>query len=87
MMGLAGAITPNASGNIAVDICGTIINSSGTAGDGIRFKLVMEQVPRNGDALAGTQAGVIQKYSVPAPSTAADIRVPFNIRVLLRLFP
>lgn len=81
MQGLAGTITPAASGLVAVTISGTIISSAGTAGDGVSYQISMGTgtAPGNNTTLAGTQEGSIQKYTIPATATAADVNVPFSI--------
>lgn len=81
MQGLAGSITPSASGLVLVTISGTIISTAGTAADGVEYQLSMGTgaAPGNNTTLAGTQEGSIQKYTIPATATAADVNVPFSI--------
>jgi hypothetical protein len=78
MQGLAGAITPVRSGNIAISVCFTITNTSGNAGDGIAYQLSYGTgtAPSNAATLAGTQIGTIGTYENSAALTAADVALP-----------
>jgi hypothetical protein len=63
-MGLAQPITPVYTGNIYVHICGTLTNSTATAGDGAvaQIRMGTGAAPANAAALAGTA------YGKPIPS-------------------
>jgi hypothetical protein len=75
MQGLAGAITPVRSGNIAISVCFTITNTSGNAGDGIAYQLSYGTgtAPSNAATLAGTQIGTIGTYENSAALTVANV--------------
>src|SRR5208283_4818695 len=64
MQGLAGAITPAKSGNILIIISGTLIASTTTINDGVRYRISYgtSSAPTSNTALAGTQVGPIQTY-------------------------
>ncbi len=85
MQGLAGSITPAASGNILIMISGTITSSTVTANDGIKYQLSYgtSTAPSNGGNLAGTQVGTIQTYTNPVTIVAADVHVPFSTQAVV----
>lgn len=60
MLGLAGSITPTASGKIMVTICGDIINGTTTALGTIRIHYGTGTAPVNAAATTGTSIGNIQ---------------------------
>ena len=89
MQGLAGAITPEVTGRVQITICGSIVSSSTTVGNGIALLLAYGSgsVPANGAALTGITIGDGVTYTqanapllgldpVPAVATAS---IPFSI--------
>jgi hypothetical protein len=85
MQGLAGTITPIATGRVLITISGTIIATANTINDGILYQIShgTGTAPINAAALTGTQVGVIQEYTNPVAVTAADVHVPFSISVVV----
>lgn len=86
MAGLAGAITPKRSGNVAILMSGTIIDASSVAAnDGIIYQISYGTgtAPTSNAALAGTQAGIAQEYTAPATAIAADVNIPFCVAVIV----
>ena len=85
MQGLAGAITPNRSGNILLIISGTVIDSTVTAGDGIEYQLSYGTgaAPANTAALVGTQVGEPQSYKNVNTVVAADVAAPFSTSAVI----
>jgi hypothetical protein len=82
MQGLAGAITPSASGNVFISISGTIVSSSATVNLGIIYQIShgTGSAPTTNGALAGTQDCQTQEYTGLIAATAAgDIHQPFSI--------
>lgn len=81
MQGLAASITPTRSGVVQVTISGNIVNSSGTAGIGLKYQVSYGAgtAPSNAASLTGTQVGQVQGWNNPAALTAADVLVPFSI--------
>src|SRR5439155_1649764 len=57
MMGLAGAITPQVTGNIRIAVCGSIANNTIADGGKLQIRVGTGTAPNNGDALTGTAYG------------------------------
>jgi hypothetical protein len=85
MQGLAGSITPVASGRVLITISGYLISSSGTINEGILYQIShgTGTAPVNAAALTGTQVGTAQEYTNPVAVTAADVHVPFSIQAVV----
>jgi hypothetical protein len=85
MQGLAGAITPTASGNVLITISGTILTTNGTIAFGISYQISYGtgSAPTTNAALAGTQAGTVQTFTAPVAVTAADVAQPFSTTVVV----
>lgn len=76
MMGLAGAITPAASGRILVIISGDITNNNALGGAKALLKYGTGAAPSNGDAPSGTSLGSQVSLSlVPAANTTEPFTV------------
>lgn len=75
MMGLAGTVTPTATGRILILITGNLTNSTAAAGDGAKAQITYGTgtAPTNGAALTGTAIGSIQS-SVLERATANDLQ-------------
>jgi hypothetical protein len=73
MMGLAGAITPNAGGNVEIMINGDFGNSIALSGGTLQIAYGTGAAPANGVAATGTVVGGVVK----ATSATAAARVPF----------
>lgn len=85
MMGLAGSITPSASGRIEVNIEGTQTNSSSGHGCKTQIRYGTGSAPANGAALTGTAAGT-QMDSVLFPTP--NYYTPFsNTGIITGLTP
>ena len=82
MQGLAGTITPQTSGKVALEVCGVVTQSSTTVGDGIIFQLSYgtSTAPANAAALTGTQIGNPITSRAETTVTAADVDRPFCVR-------
>ncbi|MDP4288869.1 MAG: hypothetical protein Q8922_13145, partial [Bacteroidota bacterium] len=80
-MGLAGSITPNASGKVFITISGTVQNS--TAGDGayVGIDYGTGTAPANGVGMAGTAAG--SQVLFTEPGTGTPIPVPFSTNAIV----
>ena len=87
MQGLAGAITPSASGIVLITISGTIVAPAGTTvNNGILYQISYGTgtAPINTGALAGTQVGLPQEFTLSVAATAAaDVNVPFSTTYLV----
>lgn len=80
MMGLAGAITPEVTGNILIILSGDI--TSGTTSDGAKVQLRTGTgtAPSNAAALSGTTCGGLVTYT--AALAGAD-KVPFSLNCIV----
>ncbi len=80
MMGLAGAITPEVTGNILVILSGDITN--GTTGDGakVQARTGTGTAPSNAAALTGTVCGGLVQYT---PVAAGADKVPFSLNCIV----
>jgi hypothetical protein len=78
-------ITPLLTGTLLIAISGTVISSSGTAGDGITYQLSYGTgtPPANAATLTGTQVGEVQTAKNPTTVTAADVAVPFSVQAIV----
>ena len=86
MQGLAGAITPIRTGKVLVSISGTITSTSTTAGTGllVQGSYGAGAAPTNNAALAGTQVGAVQAFSLTNTAAAAgDVQWGFNVQYLI----
>jgi hypothetical protein len=85
MQGLAGAITPTASGNMLITIAGTMVTTNGTIDFGVAYQVSYGTgtAPTSNAALTGTQAGTVQTYTTGAAVTAGDVAQPFSVTVLV----
>jgi len=85
MQGLNASITPVISGDVFVQISGTIITPGTTAGNGIKYQISYgtSTPPVSNGPLAGTQVGLIQEYTNPTTVTSADVHAPFSISVVI----
>jgi hypothetical protein len=80
MMGLAGTITPTASGKILLIISGTIFNPTAIAdGAKVQASYGTGTAPTNGAAITGTQCGGRPQYI--AATTAQ--KVPFSVNCVI----
>jgi hypothetical protein len=83
MQGLAGSVTPGSTGNIVITISGTIVDAGATTVDiGVIYQLSYGTgaAPGNNTALAGTQIGTTQEFTLfVAATAAADVNIPFSI--------
>lgn len=87
MAGAGGLITPQRSGNIAVDFCGWVSASSTTINEGIIAQIAYgtgTSVPTVHAAATGTLVGEPMEYSNAAVlTTAADLKLPFSLQSLI----
>ena len=87
MQGLAGAVTPGSTGNVLITISGTINAASATTvNNGVAYQISYGTgaAPTNNTSLAGTQIGIVQKYtSAVAPTAVGDVNVPFSVTYLV----
>ena len=75
MMGLAGTITPNITGNAQITVNGTIFNATAIAdGAKIQIRVGTGTAPANAAALTGSTCGTMPQY---VASTTAG-KVPFS---------
>lgn len=80
MMGLAGAITPVATGKVLIIISGDITNASAIADGGkVQIRYGTGTAPSNADALTGTTAGGLVRYIA---ATTAEV-APFSLNALV----
>jgi hypothetical protein len=80
MMGLAGAITPTASGKVALVVSGTILNATDIAdGAKVQIRYGVGAAPANGAALTGTAVGGLVQY---VAATVAQ-KAPFSLNALV----
>jgi hypothetical protein len=79
MQGLAGTITPQTSGNVRIEICGVVTQTSTTSGDGITVQVSYgtSTAPTNAAALTGTQTGNPVTSKAETTVTAANVARPF----------
>lgn len=79
MMGLAGAITPQVTGRIRVQICGDM--DSTISGDGAQVQIITGTgtAPTNGAALTGTAVGSLTKLQVASTTN----RTPFCVSAIV----
>lgn len=80
MMGLAGAITPNRTGVVKIQIVGNIKNSSGSGGATLTIGYGTGTAPTNGAAATGSSAGSQQAIDIPI---AAGDRIPFALSAIV----
>lgn len=73
MMGLAGTVTPSATGNVLLLLAGDLTND--TSGDGAKVQLRYGTgaAPANGDALTGTTAGGLVQFIAAANNQRAPV--------------
>lgn len=87
MQGLAGSITPTTTGKVLIIISGTIVAPAGTTVDnGIKYQISYGTgvAPSNTGALAGTQIGTVQAFTLfVAATAAADVHIPFSIAAVV----
>lgn len=83
MMGLSATITPQFTGRVVVTVCGTLTNSTGTAGNGAKAQIRYGTgaAPANGAALTGTAVGSTQS-AILERATAND-PYPFSLLTLV----
>jgi hypothetical protein len=65
MQGFAGAVTPTTTGNVVLEVCGTIISAGATTATiGMQFQLSYGTgtAPTSNAALTGTQVGPVYKH-------------------------
>jgi hypothetical protein len=79
MSGLAGIITPVASGKIFVTICGTMSNNNGAGGCAVVIRYGTGTAPANGVALTGTPLGGVAIRTAMTASTT----VPFSLNAVI----
>lgn len=79
MMGLAGSITPTATGKILITIIGDTRNSSGGDGSAQQIRYGTGTAPSNGDALTGTAVGSAPEKDLGA----AGIKHPFALTAVV----
>jgi hypothetical protein len=77
MLGLAGAFTPAATGNVLLVVSGVWSNSSGS-GNGMSYAIYAGTgtAPANGAAVTGTLQGATPQ----ATSTGASVKQPFALQ-------
>lgn len=78
MMGLAGAITPQVTGNIRVTICGVISNTTGN-GSKVEIRMGTGGAPSNAGALTGAVYGSQQAFT----SLTGVLQAPFCLSVIV----
>ena len=87
MQGLAGAITPQITGNILVSIAGTVTATGATTVDigiFIQGSYGTGAAPGTNAALTGTQAGAVQEFTWPvSPTAVGDVHYGFNVTFLI----
>ena len=86
MQGLGGSIAPVRTGKVLVSISGTITSTSTTAGTGLLLQgsYGTGTAPTNNAALAGTQMGAVQAFSLTNTAAAAgDVQWGFNVQYLI----
>jgi hypothetical protein len=79
MMGLAGAITPTASGKVLLIACGVVGASSGPVTASWQLRFGPGGAPANGAALIGTITGSLMSAQLPAAAS----RFPFSLQAIL----
>lgn len=75
MMGLAGSITPRASGDVLITLSGEATNNTSGSGLNVQIRYGTGAAPANGAAFSGTACGNVPGYTVAAVSQ----RLPFSI--------
>ena len=76
MMGLAGAITPSATGKVQITITGTIANATAIAdGAKVQIRYGTGTAPVNTAALTGTAVGSLQQYIAATTAETAPFAV------------
>jgi hypothetical protein len=79
MQGFAGSVTPKTTGNVTLEVCGTLQGVTGTtAGIGILFQLSYGTgtAPSSNATLTGTQVGPVYAHDNGGTVTAADALTP-----------
>ena len=79
MMGLAGSVTPKASGKVLIEISGNVTNNTINDGATVQISYGTGTAPTNAAALTGTQAGNIARFT----AAAAAQKVPFSCQVIV----
>src|SRR5439155_2819066 len=79
MMGLAGSITPNRTGNVLIIISGDIFNNTINDGGTVQIRTGTGTAPINGAALTGTVRG-----GTPATTAAVGSeKSPFSVNAVV----
>jgi hypothetical protein len=79
MMGLAGTITPTASGKVHFSVCGDIANSVIADGSNVQLRTGTGTAPINGAALTGTTRGSLVKHTSPVAATKFPFCVQYTV--------
>lgn len=86
MQGMAGAITPQVTGNVLVTVSGTFIASAALVDQGIIAQLYYGTgtAPGSNAAVTGTPVGAAVEWTnLVAATLAADVHVPFSISAVV----